>query len=675
MKNSPSANEFVGSEIAVIGMAGRFPGSRNLDEFWQNLRDGRESVTFFTDEELAAAGVSAEVLELPNYIKAGAILDDTDLFDAAFFGYNPREAEVMDPQHRIFLECSWEALEHAGYDSQRDCGLVGVYAGAGPPNYLLSTFARSELLDSVETYYSIIGNDKDYLATRVSYKLNLKGPSLTVQSACSTSLVAVHQACQSLLNEECDMALAGAVSVMMTEKRGYLYEADTLWSPDGHVRAFDARAQGTLFGEGVGVVVLKRLTDALAAGDSIQAVIRGSAVNNDGTLKVAFTAPSLSGQAEVITEALANAGVEADTISYIEAHGTGTALGDPIEVAALTQVFGANLERNGGIPIGSVKTNIGHPNTAAGMAGLLKTILALKHREIPPSLHFEQPNPRINFGASPFYVNTQLTSWPTNSTPRRAGVSSFGMGGTNAHMVLEEAPAAESGSRSRPWQLLLLSAKSPGALSAATTNLAEHLRGSAGRESLADVAYTLQVGRRGFSHRRAVVARDADDAVAALDALDPARVVSGLQERLDSPVVFMFPGGGAQYPGMARELYEVEPTFRQEFDRCAKLFKAHLELDLLQLLYSGSPETVDARRTRADFESPASPVHCRICVGETADVLGNTAASNDRTQSRRIRCSMFIRRAYTGRCCCAGSAQGTLIRGFASRCNADRASF
>ncbi|RMF30773.1 MAG: polyketide synthase, partial [Chloroflexi bacterium] len=416
-------------EIAIIGMAGRFPGARNLDEFWQNLRDGVESITFFTDEEAIAAGVDPALVKNPHYVKANGVLEDVELFDAAFFGFNPREAEIMDPQHRLFLECAWEALENAGYDPETFDGLIGVYAGASLSTYLLfHLLPNREVVESVHSDQIAIGNGRDYLPTRVSYKLNLRGPSVNVQTACSTSLVAVHLACQALLNYECDIALAGGVSVDVPQKRGYLYLEGGISSPDGHCRAFDARAQGTVGGNGVGIVVLKRLEDALADGDTIHAVIKGSAINNDGSLKVGYTAPSVEGQAEVIATAQALAGVDPETITYIEAHGTGTALGDPIEIAALTQVFRAGTQARGFCAIGSVKTNIGHLDAAAGVAGLIKTVLALKHRMIPPSLNFERPNPQIDFEHSPFYVNTRLREWepPAEGIPRRAGVSSFG---------------------------------------------------------------------------------------------------------------------------------------------------------------------------------------------------------------------------------------------------------
>ena len=384
------------TELAIIGMAGRFPQATNLDQFWEKLREGTELISFFSDEELKAAGADAQLLNHPNFVKAGGVMDGIELFDASFFGYTPREAEVLDPQHRHFLECAWEALENAGYDPERYHGAIGVFAGCSISNYFLQNLiSHPELLDSMGNFQIGMLNDKDYLATRVSYKLNLKGPSMNVQTACSTSLVAIHMACQSVLNGECDMALAGGVSISLLRKMGYLYQEGGISSPDGHCRAFDAQGQGMVGGNGVGVIAIKRLEDALADGDNILAVIKGSATNNDGSLKIGFTAPSVEGQANVIADAQSIAGVEAETISYVEAHGTGTALGDPIEVTALTKAFRATTDRKGFCGIGSVKTNLGHLDAAAGVAGVIKTVLALHHKLLPPSLHFQTPNPQI----------------------------------------------------------------------------------------------------------------------------------------------------------------------------------------------------------------------------------------------------------------------------------------
>jgi acyl transferase domain-containing protein len=572
-----------GDEIAIIGLAGRFPGARTLEAFWHNLRHGVESISFFSEQELLEAGVDPALLKHPCYVKAKGVLDDVAGFDAAFFGYTPREAEIMDPQQRLFLECAAAALEHAGYLSD-SAAPVGVFAGASMSTYALGLYLNSEIVERVGTFQIGLGNDKDYLPTRVSYKLNLKGPSVSVQSACSSSLVAVHLACQSLLNGECAVALAGGVSITLPNKAGYLYQEGGIASPDGHCRAFDANAQGTVGGNGVAVVALKLLTTALEDGDTIHAVIKGSAINNDGALKAGYTAPSVQGQAEVIAEALTMARVEPESISYIEAHGTATPVGDPIELAALARVFQETSGRKQFCGIGSVKSNIGHLDAAAGVTGLIKTVLALQHRELPPSLHFEQPNPNAELGNSPFYVVDKLMAWPAGDGPRRAGVSSFGIGGTNAHVILEEAPATEPGDPGRTWQLLTLSAKTGSALDAATANLLADLRQHPDVD-LADVAYTLQVGRKTLSHRRTLACQSVADAIAALEADDPERVLTAVQNLNDRPVVFMFPGQGAQYPNMGRDLYEHEPVFRGEIDRCATLLLPHLGIDLRALLY------------------------------------------------------------------------------------------
>ncbi len=465
--------------VAIIGLAGRFPGARDVTTFWQNLRNGVESVKFFDDAELLAAGVAPELLAMPGYVKARPVLDDIEMFDADFFGYSPREAELMDPQQRLFLETAWQALEDAGYDAERFAGPIGVFGGAYLDTYMLAHLCRDnahirDLLTGLApgAYHTYLGNDKDYLTSRVAYKLNLRGPAVTVQTACSTSLVAVCQACQSLLCQQCDIALAGGATIIVPQTRGYIAQEGGMFSPDGHCRAFDVHAQGTPFGNGVGIVALKRLDDALADGDQIYAVIKGTALNNDGAVKVSYTAPSVDGQAEVIALAQAIAGVSADTIQYIEAHGTGTPLGDPIEVEALTQAFRQTTDKTGFCALGSVKTNIGHLDAAAGVVGLIKTALALHHRQIPPTLHFTAPNPKIDFANSPFQVVSQLTPWEShNGTPRRAGVSCFGVGGTNAHVVLEEAPAQASVTGSRPLQLITISAKTLPALEQATAQL------------------------------------------------------------------------------------------------------------------------------------------------------------------------------------------------------------
>jgi acyl transferase domain-containing protein len=585
-----------GDEIAIIGMAGRFPHAATIAAFWHNLCAGVESITPLSDQELLDAGVDPALIALPQYVKVSAALDGIEWFDAAFFGFSPREADVMDPQHRLFLECAWDALENAGYDTQTYRGRIGVYASVSTNSYALNLYARPDLVGLVSPFQIGLGNNKDHLATRVSYKLNLRGPSVNVQTACSSSLVATHLACQSLLNGECTLALAGGVCITLPQRRGYLYQEGGIDSPDGHCRAFDAQARGTVSGNGVGIVVLKRLTDALADGDCIHALIKGSAINNDGSSKAGYTAPSIPAQADVIAEALAVARVSAETIGYVEAHGTGTPIGDPIEIAALTQAFRASTQRTGFCAIGAVKTNIGHLDAAAGVASLIKTALVLEHGLIPPSLHFQEPNPNIDFAHSPFSVNTTLAAWPTSATPRRAGVSSFGIGGTNAHLILEAAPAAAPSGAARPWQLLVLSAKTPSALDAATANLAEHL-GQHAELNMADLAYTLCNGRRAFAHRRALLCRDRADALAAL--ADPARLWTGFHEGGQPSVVFLFPGQGAQHRGMAAELYRAEPVFRAQVDQCAELLAPHLGCDLRELLYPHD----EGRRTNDEGSS------------------------------------------------------------------------
>jgi non-ribosomal peptide synthase protein (TIGR01720 family) len=589
--------------IAIIGMAGRFPGAKNTDDFWQNLQDGVESISFFTDDELIGAGINPSLLEDNNYVKAGGVLEDIDLFDAAFFEINPKEAENTDPQHRLFLETAWEALESAGYDSTKSENRIGVYAGTSLNNYLPFDLNHDQV-GSAQSYQKLIGNDKDFLTTRVSYKLNLTGPSITIQTACSSSLVAINLACQSLLNYQCDMALAGGVSIRVPQKTGYLHQQGGTLSPDGHCRAFDAKAQGTTIGSGVGVVVLKRLADAITDRDYIYGVIKGAAINNDGSVKVGYTAPSVDGQAIAFAEAIMLAGIEPETISYIEAHGTGTALGDPIEVSALTKVFRANTEKKGFCAIGSVKTNIGHLDAAAGVTGLIKTALALKHQLIPPSLNFEQSNPEIDFANSPFYVNTKLTAWKAGKTPRRAGVSSLGMGGTNAYVVLEEAPTLSTSSNSRPQHLLVISAKTRSSLETTTQNLAQYLEKHP-ELNLADVAYTLQVGRREFNYRHILVCQDIPDAVKALLIPVPQRVFTQHQD--SNRIIFMFPGQGSQYINMGRELYQTEATFRAQVDKCCVILQSHLELDLRSIIYPSESNKATAAETlkQTSFAQPA----------------------------------------------------------------------
>jgi len=576
--------------VAVVGMAGRFSDAPDVATFWQNLSRGVESVREFSDEELAGRGVSAELRRDPHYVPLGTVLEDIDRFDAAFFNYTPREAEIMDPQQRLFLECAWAALEDAAIDPERERGLISVFAGASMNNYIWSLLAHRDVMASAGGYQVVLANDKDFLATRVSYKLNLKGSSFTVQTACSTSLVAVHLGCQHLLTQQCDVALAGGVSVNVGQGVGYLYRPGMIFSPDGHCRAFDAEARGTISGTGLGIVVLKRYEDAVADGDAIRAVIRGSSVNNDGSMKVGYTAPSVEGQAGVIADALAIADADPSTISYIETHGTGTELGDPIEMEALAQAFRGRAGSAARCAIGSVKTNIGHLDAAAGVAGFIKTVLALEHKQLPPSLHYRTPNPRIDFEHSPFFVNTELVDWESNGSLRRAGISSFGIGGTNAHVVLEEAPAPEESGASRHWQILPLSAKTPAALDDATERLADYLDSRTDLK-LPDVAYTLQTGRKPFACRRAVVVEDRQ---AAIDALRDAGIqVNRLQEPVKRKVAFMFTGQGAQYPGMARGLYDEEQAFRVALDLCAEILTPHLGFDICEAIYPSNGDGQD----------------------------------------------------------------------------------
>jgi acyl transferase domain-containing protein/NADP-dependent 3-hydroxy acid dehydrogenase YdfG/acyl carrier protein len=564
-------------DIAVIGMAGRFPGAPSIAQFWRNLREGAESIVTHSREELLRAGISRSLLDHPNAVLSSSNLKDIDLFDASFFGYSPSEAELIDPQQRLFLECAWEALENAAYDPFTYSGLIGLFAGAGMNSYLMRLLERGAF-PAGEGLQLTIGNDKDYLTTRVSYKLNLLGPSVCVQTACSTSLVAVHLACQSLLAHECDVALAGGVSIRSPQPLAYVSQEGSILSTDGHCRAFDMRATGTVFGNGVGIAVLKRCQEAIDDGDHIYAVIRGSAINNDGSGKVGYTAPSVNGQAAVIRRALAAAGVNPSTISCIEAHGTGTRLGDPIEIAALKQVF-SEAKNHTGCAIGTVKTNIGHLDTAAGITGFLKMVLALDNEVIPATLHFQQPNLEMNITGTPFHIVQQATPWARGDCPRRGGVSSFGIGGTNAHVVLEEAPTPPPQVRARDLQLLPLSARSNPAIASASTNLAHYLS-ERPDANLADIAYTLHVGRAGFSHRCAVVASSSSEAIEALNCVDSGVVCD---PALPPSVIFMFPGQGSQHIKMAAGLYEHEPVFRQVVSQCAEAFLPLIGLDLRQL--------------------------------------------------------------------------------------------
>ncbi len=597
MSESTEYNDWSGSEIAVVGMAGRFPGARNVQEFWENLKNGVESISFFTDEELLSLGVEPELINNPNYVKSrGGILENDDVFDGKFFGYAPTEAEIMEPQMRIFHECAWEVLEDAGYVPGEYDGSIGLYAGAGSSSYWEAYTILTGKRDALGRFASSLLNQKDFLSTRIAYRLNLKGPAISVHTACSTSLVAIHLACQALLNGECDMSLAGGITVTPEKEKGYLFQEGMIRSPDGHCRAFDADSKGTAIGNGVGLVLLKPLEEAVADGDYIYAVIKGTAVNNDGIRKIGYTAPSIEGQVEVIQTAIQMAEVEPESISYVETHGTGTILGDPMEIESLKLAFNSN--EKGFCAIGSVKTNVGHLDAAAGVAGFIKTVLALKHKWIPPSLHFKKPNPKIDFENSPFYVNSESREWKNTGTPLRAGVSSFGIGGTNAHVILEEWPmektaGAKHHSKQREHKLILLSAKTASALEKKTEDMVAFLKENP-LIKLADAAYTLQSGRSAFPHRRMAVCPDADSAVEALSSLKGG-VRTFCTDDKEKSLVFMFSGLGAQYENMGLGLYQTEPVFREKMDRCFGILDTLVDYKIKDILYpaAASPERID----------------------------------------------------------------------------------
>ncbi|MFD3872114.1 beta-ketoacyl synthase N-terminal-like domain-containing protein [Streptomyces sp. NPDC058623] len=603
MTERTDGTELPEQSIAIVGMSGRFPGAPDVDALWRMVVAGADGATRYTDEDLRAAGVPEALLEDPALVKSGFPLEGHDRFDADFFGIPRSEAELMDPQHRLLLETSWQALERAGYPAGSFGARTGVFAGVAGNGYLRERIPQGGRDGRVSDEIQVaIGNDPGMPALRVSYKLGLTGPSLTAQTACSSSLVSVHLAVQSLLSRECDMALAGGVAVRELEPLGYRYEEGAILSRDGHCRPFDAEASGTVSGDGVAVVVLKRLEDAVADGDHIHAVIRGSAVNNDGSDKIGFTAPSARGQAEVISEALAVAGVEPGSIQYIEAHGTATPLGDPIEVQALTEVFGPELPA-GSVHLGSVKSNVGHLDAASGVVGLIKAALALEHQHIPPTAHFTTPNPRLALGKGPFRVDAEGVPWPETKEPPRAGVSAFGIGGTNAHVVLEAAPRIEAPADAAGWQVLPLSARTPEDLRAAAERLADALE--AGSETnLADAAYTLQVGRGVLPHRRAVVARGRAEAAAALRrtaaATEPAA-----QDAEAPAVVFLFPGQGAQYTGMGSELYRTEPVFREAFDACAEILQPLTGWDVREVVFAADEEGAGERLRQTRYTQPA----------------------------------------------------------------------
>jgi acyl transferase domain-containing protein len=584
--------------IALIGMAGRFPNAEDLKVFWWNLEHAVESLEDYTNAEMLEAGVPQALLEHPNFVKRGTPFERPDWFDAAFFGFNPREAEILDPQHRLFLECAWEALEDAGYGGEARPESIGVYGGTSGNTYLMSNVLMNpEVIEAVGGYQLMLASDKDFLATRVAYKLNLKGPSMSVQTACSTSLVAVQMACQALLGKQCDMALAGGVSLNFPEKTGHMYNEGMILSPDGRCRPFDAEGRGIRAGHGAGIVVLKRLDEALRDRDAIRAVILGAAVNNDGAEKMGYSAPSVEGQSNVISAAIRMSGVNPESISYVEAHGTGTQVGDPIEIAGLERAFRAHTDKKQFCAIGAVKGNIGHLDAAAGVAGLIKATLALKHKRIPATLHFKKANPVIDFANSPFFVNDKLSDWESTGTPRRAGVSSFGIGGTNAHVVMEEAPASEPSDVKWPSQLLVISARTSTSLDAMTARMAAHLE-TEPRIALADACFTSQLGRKRFAHRRMVVSSSCDEAIESLKGKGPHKYISAVEESDTRAVTFMFSGQGSQHIGMARGLYEVQPVFRNMFDSCAIFLEQDLGCDLRKVLYAKDSDAQILNETR-----------------------------------------------------------------------------
>jgi acyl transferase domain-containing protein/thioesterase domain-containing protein/acyl carrier protein len=600
-------------DIAIIGLAARVPGAQTPREFWQNLVDGVESITALTERALLDAGVSHEQLLRPGYVRAAAQLERMDWFDAEFFGISPKDAAIMDPQHRQMLEACWEALEDAGHTPEQFDGAIGVFGGCGMQSYFsFNLLTNPDLVDDVGMFLlRHTGNDKDFLVTRVSYLFDLHGPAINVQTACSTSLVATHLAAQHLLSGECDLALAGGVTIEIPLGRGYQYRPGEILSPDGHCRAFDHRAEGTVFGSGVGVVALRRLDDAIADRDQIYAVIRGTAVNNDGGRKVGYLAPSVDGQAACVAEALAVAGVDPESLQYIECHGTGTPVGDPIEVAALSQVFPPPADGAAYCRLGSVKTNIGHLDTAAGAASLIKVSLALQHASIPPSLNFEHPNPAIAFDGSPFDVNAELRQWeaPTGS-PRRAGVNSLGVGGTNAFAVLEEAPPRIPLAPSTGPQLLVVSGKNRAALDDNTRRLVQHLRENPTLD-VGDVAFTLHAGRKAFVERRVVVATELTEAAELLERLDPRRVFTHSAGDREPSFAFLLPGGGTQYPRMAADLYTSEPVFRERVDEGLHLA---LELHGLDLRRQLLVEPGQLGAAAAEMEQASVQLPCLLIV-------------------------------------------------------------
>lgn len=590
-----------GKEIAIIGMAGRFSGVENVEDFWKAISFGKETITYYTKEELLEKGVDERLLENEEYVLANGNMDSADKFDSAFFGVTPREADFMDPQQRVFLESCYEALENAGYSSEKYQGEIGVFAGCGPNNYLLKNlFQHPESLNSIGEFQTIINNNSDYLTTRISYKLNLTGPSINVQTACSTSMVAIHLACQNLLSHGCDMALAGGVFIQFPHAEGYMYEPGGIFSPDGHCRPFDSKADGTLFGEGSGVIVLKRLEDAIKDGDTISAVIKGSAINNDGSAKVGYMAPSVNGQVSVIRKAIAAAGISPETVSYIEAHGTGTRLGDPIEVNALSQVYKKASDAVNHCALGSVKANIGHLDAAAGVAGMIKVILMLKNRKLPPLVNFLSPNPELPLNDTTFYFNSSLTDWSDKQGARRAGISSFGIGGTNGHCILEEAPDTVSKDSAKKYHLVPVTAKTLQALMNAKQSISSHTLCSG--QDIGDIAFTLQQGRSHYRHRSLQVYKK--EPGEKNPSLMTDSEFSGLQELYNPAVVFMFTGQGSQYAGMTEDLYNEFSIFRDIVDRANLYLQKNFNLDIQKYILNGTDDSLQNEINQTSVAQP-----------------------------------------------------------------------
>ena len=558
------------SMVAIVGMACRLPGAKNVKEYWDNLKNGVESVKFFSEEELLAAGEDPKAIAHPNYVPAQPSLDDYEKFDAGFWGWNPKDAAVTDPAHRLFLEVAYEAIENSGHTGYDDEGPFGVFAATGAPLYWMQNLqSNPDLIEEMgEFLVRHTGNDINFFATRLSYELDLRGPSVSVQTACSSAISSIHMGIQSLLGGECDFALAGASAVLVPQGRGYIYRDGEILSPDGHCRPFDAKSAGTIFGSGAGAVVLRRAEDAVKDGDTIHGIIRSTAINNDGSQKVGYLAPGAEGQVAAIAEALELGEIDPEKISYIETHGTGTNVGDPIEFEALLQVFRKHTSKNDFCGIGSVKSNIGHLGEAAGVASLIKVLLALKNKQMPPTLNYESPNPQIEIENSPFYVVNKLRPWeaPTEQGPRLAGITALGAGGTNAHLIVEEPLTVETTNEaSRSSNLLLVTAKTPTALNTASEDLAKYLEQNP-NINLADVAYTLQKGRRHYNFRRAIACNNSKTAIELLQGGDAALVANGKCDDTTPSLVFMFPGGGAQYSGMGKDLYHEEPVYRDAFD-------------------------------------------------------------------------------------------------------------